>query len=126
MNSRPSHPVGDDLASLAERVRAVHVAPARTRPTLRVTGVTLRSQDAARRRPVRRAARRVSARRPLRRRRGAPRRRRRAHRRGGRRARSAADVGVPVLVHPAPAVGARRGGRHGLRPARRSGCASSA
>jgi UDP-N-acetylmuramoyl-L-alanyl-D-glutamate--2,6-diaminopimelate ligase len=48
MNSRPSHPVGEDLAALAERVQAfpqpssTGVDPSR----VLVTGVTLRSQDA--------------------------------------------------------------------------------
>ena len=45
MKLRPSHPVGDDLASLAVRVRAV-VAPGSDTSGVRVLGVTLRSQDA--------------------------------------------------------------------------------
>jgi UDP-N-acetylmuramoyl-L-alanyl-D-glutamate--2,6-diaminopimelate ligase len=44
MKLRPSHPVGDDLASLAQRVRGVVVGEiSHTQP--RITGVTLRSQD---------------------------------------------------------------------------------
>lgn len=48
MKLRPSHPVGDDLASLAQRVRGAVVGtgslsgPAES---VRITGVTLRSQD---------------------------------------------------------------------------------
>jgi UDP-N-acetylmuramoyl-L-alanyl-D-glutamate--2,6-diaminopimelate ligase len=45
MKLRPSHPVGEDLASLAERVQAVP-APGSDASGVRVTGVTLRSQDA--------------------------------------------------------------------------------
>lgn len=45
MKLRPSHPVGDDLASLAERVRAV-AAPGSDTSGVRILGVTLRSQDA--------------------------------------------------------------------------------
>jgi len=45
MNLRPSRPVGEALTSLAERVGAV-TAPGRPTPDLRVTGVTLRGQDA--------------------------------------------------------------------------------
>ncbi|WP_319452032.1 MULTISPECIES: UDP-N-acetylmuramoyl-L-alanyl-D-glutamate--2,6-diaminopimelate ligase [unclassified Mycobacterium] len=45
MKLRPSRPVGETLASLAERVGAV-AAPGRPTPDLRVTGVTLRSHDA--------------------------------------------------------------------------------
>jgi UDP-N-acetylmuramoyl-L-alanyl-D-glutamate--2,6-diaminopimelate ligase len=44
MKLRPSHPVGDDLASLAQRVGGVVVGPVSHVP-VRVTGVTLRSQD---------------------------------------------------------------------------------
>ena len=44
MKLRPSRPVGEALVSLAERVGAV-AAPGRPIPDLRVTGVTLRSQD---------------------------------------------------------------------------------
>ena len=45
MNLRPSRPVGEALVPLAERVGAV-VAPGGPSEDLRVTGVTLRSQDA--------------------------------------------------------------------------------
>jgi UDP-N-acetylmuramoyl-L-alanyl-D-glutamate--2,6-diaminopimelate ligase len=45
MKLRPSRPVGEALVSLAERVGAV-AAPARPAADLRVTGVTLRGQDA--------------------------------------------------------------------------------
>lgn len=45
MNLRPSRPVGEALVPLAERVGAV-VAPGQPSEDLRVTGVTLRSQDA--------------------------------------------------------------------------------
>jgi UDP-N-acetylmuramoyl-L-alanyl-D-glutamate--2,6-diaminopimelate ligase len=45
MKLRPSRPVGETLASLAEQVGAV-AAPGRPTADLRVTGVTLRSQDA--------------------------------------------------------------------------------
>jgi UDP-N-acetylmuramoyl-L-alanyl-D-glutamate--2,6-diaminopimelate ligase len=45
MMSRPSHPQGVDLAALAERVHAVP-APGSGTSGVRVTGVTLRSQDA--------------------------------------------------------------------------------
>jgi UDP-N-acetylmuramoyl-L-alanyl-D-glutamate--2,6-diaminopimelate ligase len=44
MKLRPSHPVGDDLASLAELVSGVVIGPSASTP-LRITGVTLRSQD---------------------------------------------------------------------------------
>src|ERR1700712_1054562 len=44
MKLRPSHPVGDDLASLAQRVRGV-VIDAESPSSVRITGVTLRSQD---------------------------------------------------------------------------------
>ena len=70
-------------------------------PDIRVTGVTLRSQDVAARRPVRRPAGRLVARRPptpptpfARGRRGAHRRRRVAE--------IASDIDVPVLIHPDP------------------------
>ena len=66
MNLRPSHPVGQALGSLAEQVRAVPAQGAAV-ADVRVTGVTLRGQDAQRRGPVRGAARSVVARRPLRR-----------------------------------------------------------
>jgi len=46
MKSRPSHPRGVDLASLAECVHAVP-APGSDTSGVHVTGVTLRSQDAA-------------------------------------------------------------------------------
>jgi UDP-N-acetylmuramoyl-L-alanyl-D-glutamate--2,6-diaminopimelate ligase len=45
MKLRPSRPVGEALVPLAERVGAV-AAPGRPTADLRVTGVTLRSQDA--------------------------------------------------------------------------------
>jgi UDP-N-acetylmuramoyl-L-alanyl-D-glutamate--2,6-diaminopimelate ligase len=45
MMSRPTHPQGVDLAALAERVHAVP-APDSDASGVRVTGVTLRSQDA--------------------------------------------------------------------------------
>jgi UDP-N-acetylmuramoyl-L-alanyl-D-glutamate--2,6-diaminopimelate ligase len=45
MKLRPSHPVGEDLASLAERVHAVPT-PGSDASGIRVPGVTLRSQDA--------------------------------------------------------------------------------
>jgi UDP-N-acetylmuramoyl-L-alanyl-D-glutamate--2,6-diaminopimelate ligase len=45
MNLRPSRPSGEGLAALAERVRAVPLAGGRSAHA-RVTGVTLRSQDA--------------------------------------------------------------------------------
>ncbi len=45
MNLRPSRPAGEGLDTLAERVRAVSVAGAGS-TDVRVTGVTLRSQDA--------------------------------------------------------------------------------
>jgi UDP-N-acetylmuramoyl-L-alanyl-D-glutamate--2,6-diaminopimelate ligase len=44
MKLRPSHPVGDDLASLAQRVRGV-VVDAESPSSVQITGVTLRSQD---------------------------------------------------------------------------------
>jgi UDP-N-acetylmuramoyl-L-alanyl-D-glutamate--2,6-diaminopimelate ligase len=44
MKLRPSHPVGEDLALLAERTLGATIASASTAP-VRVTGVTLRSQD---------------------------------------------------------------------------------
>src|SRR3954465_15224466 len=44
MNLRPSSPVGDDVAALAERVRADLRVGVDATPR-RVTGVTLRSQD---------------------------------------------------------------------------------
>ena len=48
MNLRPSHPVGEGLAALAERVQAVvRAGPSgSTAAHVRVTGVTLRSRDA--------------------------------------------------------------------------------
>ncbi|WP_209305685.1 UDP-N-acetylmuramoyl-L-alanyl-D-glutamate--2,6-diaminopimelate ligase [Mycobacterium sp. PS03-16] len=45
MKLRPSHPAGHVLGALAEQVRAVPV-PGTHRPDVRVTGVTLRGQDA--------------------------------------------------------------------------------
>jgi UDP-N-acetylmuramoyl-L-alanyl-D-glutamate--2,6-diaminopimelate ligase len=45
MNLRPSHPVGHALGPLAEQVRAVP-ADGVVVPDIRITGVTLRSQDA--------------------------------------------------------------------------------
>ena len=44
MKLRPSRPVGEPLVPLAERVGAV-ATPGRPTADLRVTGVTLRSQD---------------------------------------------------------------------------------
>src|SRR5882757_139391 len=44
MKLRPSHPVGEDLASLAEHVHAV-TAPGSDATGVPITGVTLRSQD---------------------------------------------------------------------------------
>src|SRR3954454_22018476 len=48
MNLRPSHPAGDSLAALAERVRATPRADSAglTSAHVRVTGVTLRGQEA--------------------------------------------------------------------------------
>jgi UDP-N-acetylmuramoyl-L-alanyl-D-glutamate--2,6-diaminopimelate ligase len=46
MKLRPSHPQGVDLASLAEHVHAV-IAPGSDASEVRVTGVTLRGQDAS-------------------------------------------------------------------------------
>ena len=77
-------------------------------PDVRVTGVTLRGQDAPARRPVRRAARRRVARRPLRRRRGRAAARSRCSPTPPARPQLGADPAVPVLVHPDPRVGARR------------------
>jgi len=45
MNLRPTHPVGHALGPLAEQVGAVLAAPG-TVPDIRITGVTLRGQDA--------------------------------------------------------------------------------
>ena len=44
MNLRPSHPVGSALGLLAEQVAAVPAHGARV-ADIRITGVTLRSQD---------------------------------------------------------------------------------
>ncbi len=66
MNLRPSHPVGSALGLLAEQVAAVPANSVKV-ADVRITGVTLRSQDVAGRRPVRRAAGRLVARRPARR-----------------------------------------------------------
>ena len=45
MNLRPNHPVGNAIGPLAEQVGAVP-AEHRMVPDLRITGVTLRGQDA--------------------------------------------------------------------------------
>src|SRR4051794_30678313 len=45
MNLRPSRPVGEGLAALADRVQAVPLGGAGSE-SVRVTGVTLRGQDA--------------------------------------------------------------------------------
>ena len=45
MNLRPSRPVGDDVVALADHVRADVLSSAGSADGVRVTGVTLRSQD---------------------------------------------------------------------------------
>src|SRR5919204_254721 len=46
MNLRPSHPVGQALRPLADQVGAVLAGTGVTVPDVRITGVTLRGQDA--------------------------------------------------------------------------------